>query len=172
VGREGECAVKTQKANYVPSAGELDGGLEHVFYEMWQLVFLVDKRCPITGFNNAILESRLTHVRNLLDFFEHPPTPNDDMLCSHFGFSSSRVNIEQKYRDRLNKDLSHLTYSRTRRGRSEKPWPHKEVILPLLKRCRSFAERLLETRQVLGVRKTKAKWDWLVASLVALTDGK
>jgi hypothetical protein len=164
--------VKAPKANYAASAEELSTGLDHVFYEMSQLVFLADKGSPIKGFDNAVLESRLIHVRNLLDFFEHPPTPNDDILCCHFDFSSSRVSIEQKYRDRLNKDLSHLTYSRTRRSRSEKLWPHKEVILPLLKRCRSFAERLLENRQVLGVGKTKAKWGGLLRSLVALTEGE
>ena len=95
---------------YSPKAQELVMALDDLYYETEQLAYTtIVPPGSEPRLDNAILESRLLHVRNLLDFFEHAPGENDDVLVVHHGFVASRVPLEESYRGRLNKDLAHLT---------------------------------------------------------------
>jgi hypothetical protein len=155
--------------NFGPTAEEVAKALDHVFYEIHQLTLMAGRTDPERALQNAIVESRLIHVRNLLDFFEHSSSPKDDVLCIHYDFSSSPIAIENQYRERLNKDVSHLTYSRTRRSAADKPWPHDRVVLPVLRECRSFAEYVLKTQTRFG-EITKENWQTLVAVIGQMTE--
>ena len=133
---------------YRPTADELLKALDAVYYEIKQLVDMI---APTTGhpaLDNAVVESRLLHVRNLLDFFAFDSRKNDDVLGTHYGFPLSPVAIDETYDSRLNKDLAHLTYSRTKRTQATKPWPVHLVVVPVLKRCSEFIAHILETRSV------------------------
>jgi hypothetical protein len=149
---------------YVPTAEELSKALDDVYYEIWQLAFLAALSASEPWLNNAILESRLLHVRNLLHFFEGSLRRKDDVLATDYGFPASAIAVEALYRERLNKDLTHLTYSRTRRSASDRAWPHDRVIAPVLARCHSFAEHVLATRSTYGA-KTKHDWQSLLVTL-------
>ena len=154
---------------YVPMVEEITTALDHVFYEIQQLTLIADKATSERPLNNAIVESRLLHVRNLLNFFEHSPTPKDDVLSTHYGFPASRIDVETQDRERLNKDLAHLTYSRTQRSEADKVWPHGRAVLPVLTRCRSFAEYVLKTRTTYGSKTRGEDWHILLADMGRIT---
>jgi hypothetical protein len=66
---------------------------------------------------NATLESLLVHVRNLFDFFYGGETVKDDMRAFHFVrggmlWQAPKSAYLERMRPRINKHLSHLTYSR------------------------------------------------------------
>jgi hypothetical protein len=68
-------------------------------------------------FKNATLESLLVHVRNLFDFFYGGETDKDDMRAFHFVkggmlWQAPKAAYLEKMRPKINKHLSHLTYSR------------------------------------------------------------
>ena len=86
-----------------------------------------------------LVEARLIHIRALLDFFQQEKrrvrkkSELDDVLSSDYGFAQCIVGIDKPYKERLNKDLAHLTYSRASRLPSDKPWPRDKVILPIFR---------------------------------------
>lgn len=135
--------------NFNPSPEQLKGALEHVYHEIAQLSLSL----TVQGndvVNNALLESRLLHVRVLLDFFQkscrrrlHVGRELDDVLSLDYGFAPQKIGIPVSYQDRLNKDLVHLTYSRAERPAAEKMWPNEHVVLPILVCCNQFAEHLI-----------------------------
>lgn len=66
-----------------------------------------------------------------------------------------------EYRDRLNKYLAHLTYSRAKQPCD---WPHQKVIYPVLCRAIEFIESL--GPEVRGRTKvTSAEWGALLDDL-------
>ncbi len=133
---------------YRPKADELLKALDAVYYEIKQLVDMI---APTTGhpaLDNAVVESRLLHVRNLLDFFAFDARNNDDVLAAHYAFPLKPVTINSTYDSRLNKDLAHLTYARTRRTQVTKSWPVHLVVAPVLQRCSEFIAHILATRSV------------------------
>ncbi len=83
--------------------------------------------------NNALLESFAIHVRALLDFF-YTPAKDDDVVAEHFLSSDAWVKVKphktsdevQKIKDRVNKEVAHLTY--TRQTVRSKEWPLREII--------------------------------------------
>jgi hypothetical protein len=99
---------------------------------------------------NALIESRLLHVRTLVDFFEAAPSANDDVLASHYGFPQTTLPIDRIYRQRLNKDLAHLTYSRTKRTAADKVWPYERVVLPVLEQGSAFIDHLMKSQLPTG----------------------
>lgn len=54
---------------FSPTPAQLNGALEHTYYEIARLTeSLIGTNS--TAINNALVESRLIHVRALLDFFQ------------------------------------------------------------------------------------------------------
>jgi hypothetical protein len=149
---------------YVPVADERAKALGDVYYEIQQLAAAALVGIDHPNLNNAVIESRLLHVRTLLDFFERDSCNQDDVLASHYGFPAAVIGIEEPYRQRLNKDLAHLTYSRTRRTQADKNWPHERVIMPVLERSRSFIDHVLATLPVACIPDA-ASWQDLRAGV-------
>lgn len=133
---------------YKPDAEKRMKALDDLQYEIQQLVGTLRPPTGDTIVDRAILESRLLHVRNILDFFGRAECEKDDVLATHYVFPHSPVIIDSKYDVRLNKDLAHLTYARTDRALSEKPWPTDLVVAPVLERCDEFIDHLLDTREL------------------------
>ena len=83
--------------------------------------------------NNAVLESFAIHARSLLDFF-YAYGRDDDVIAEHF-FSSATEWINarppktreqlKKIKDRVNKEVAHLTYAR--QNVKSKKWPYKSI---------------------------------------------
>lgn len=151
---------------FTPSSTQLKDALEHVCYEIAQLVETL-KVTDNNAVNNALLESRLIHVRAFLDFFQKSTRRNwrgqelDDVLSLDYGFASQRISVPSTYQERLNKDLAHLTYSRSQRLPKEKPWPTDEVVLPILERSRQFCEHLISNYLPTNCPEKLADWQTL-----------
>lgn len=158
---------------FKPSSAQLKETLAHIYYEIRQLIgTLIETDYEVM--NNALVESRLIHVRALSGFFKktrskHYKTKReqDDVLSSDYGFASQRIAIQDSYKDRLNKDLAHLSYSRAKRQPNEKPWPHDKIVLPILLCCKQFGEHLILHYLPTSYPdpETQAKWHELVDSI-------
>ena len=148
---------------YVPSEDDKRVALSTVFYEIQQLWFSSQLRSEQQFVTNAFIESALLHVRVLMDFYERTSrsvsnkSENDDVLSSDYGFPPRSLNIPYKYRERLNKDLVHLSYARnTRLTPDKKPWPLEEFLPPLIDRSVEFIDSLDEA--------TFARWKEYLSS--------
>jgi hypothetical protein len=158
---------------FTPSAAQLKDSLEHIYYEITQLIATLTASNNI-ALNNALVESRLIHVRALLDFFQKSGrsimkgNELDDVLCSDYGFASQPVAIPVDYQERLNKDLAHLTYSRSQRLPKEKPWPPDKVVVPILERSRQFGEYLISAYLPTNCPERLKEWQELVDAIKAM----
>jgi hypothetical protein len=152
---------------FSPTPAQLKGALEHIYYEIAQLTeTLIGTNS--TAINNALVESRLIHVRALLDFFQKSARRTfkgkelDDVLSLDYGFGPKTIGIPSSYQERLNKDLAHLTYSRADRPPAEKPWPHDQVILPILSCSKQFGEHLISNYLPTNCPEKLTEWQALV----------
>jgi len=132
-----------KKRPYIPRQDDLKGGLDEIYYEMVQFVRLIKEKAPNETVSNALVESRLLHVRNLVELFKHKDHPDDNILATHYGFPRNPIEID-KYGTDLNKCLAHLTYSRV--GVNQR-WPRDKVDVPVLRRCIEFIDHILRERQ-------------------------
>ena len=153
---------------YLPSSEELEEGLGAVHYEMKQLLDMAFLTNSDEALRNAIVESRLISARTLLHFFENGPR-QDDIICAHFEFPRTKLPVDQVYRDRLNKDLAHLTYARTKkRTAADREWPPQALVSPLLDRCYKFARHVLRTFEFKNEQQTE-NWQVLLQQLTRAT---
>jgi hypothetical protein len=134
---------------YNPTEEQKRSILGPALYEIEQLLHASRLSTNNLFVSNAVLESVLLHVRTLLDFYERSTrstrqergqtVEQDDVLALDFGFAAQEIAIPDDYRERLNKDLAHLTYSRLeRRTLDSKQWDHRRVTCPVLSRSREF----------------------------------
>lgn len=158
---------------FTPSAAQLKDALEHIYYEITQLIATLPGSSNI-ALNNALVESRLIHVRALLDFFQKSArsmkkeSELDDVLCLDYGFASQPVAIPADYQERLNKDLAHLTYSRSLRLPKDKPWPHDKVVAPILERSKEFGEHIVSAYLPTNYPEKLKEWQELVDAIKAM----
>ena len=82
---------------------------------------------------NCALEGTHLHARNLLDFFQ--ARKNDDVICEDFGFKTRPVEGSYELDKRINKNLSHLTYSRLD---EQNRTLDLRAFEPLVERCKEF----------------------------------
>ena len=123
--------------------------------------------------------SRMGHARALYAFFETSIVDRDtrrqrqkdydDVVSEDFGFAASKFQRPDD-RERLNKDLFHLTYSRLRHFKVSqyKPWPDT-ILGGLHEPCVEFIKHLLQHKSEFGSTEDFTKWDLL---LKALTSGR
>jgi len=131
------------KKLFDPTPEQKKAGLEHVLFEMERLVGSAGTLGHISDQKSVeaqvLFEILLLHGRVLLEFFERGTRSNHgknaDILSSDFGFPTKDVHLERSTRNRLNKELAHLTYERT-----GNEWQVGPLLVPLMKRCLEFAE--------------------------------
>jgi hypothetical protein len=91
---------------------------------------------------NVTLETFLLHARNLRDFFA-TSGKSDDVLASDFLGRPLRVRMplvrSARLRRRLNKRISHLSYSRSRLGRA---WDVRSLLAEIDDAMGVFLSRL------------------------------
>ena len=112
--------------------------------------------------------SRMGHARALYDFFETPTTKRkqDDAVSEDFGFPAQCIERPEDDRNRLNKQLFHLTYSRLTYNETSKPWP--DTILSCLHpRCVEFVEHLLALGEPLVGPEEATTWQALLERLTS-----
>jgi hypothetical protein len=119
----------------------------HLKYEIDMLLF--DAQSLISRKNNennqtdplqnALLESYLIHLRNIIDFLWVLPTHKNDIYAGSFipkgnpisqNFSKERDKVSgdsiTSIKDRINKQISHLTYTRTNNN-IERQWDTRGI---------------------------------------------
>ena len=114
-----------------PTTEQLVAASEHLVYEvvMYRACCLSIPVQVNKMAKNAVLESFLLHARNVLAFFLDKQKNNDDVLAIHFIEPTKWEPLTKKWydptiinRDRINKDLTHLTYDRQNRTTKTKVW--------------------------------------------------
>jgi hypothetical protein len=106
--------------------------------------------------NNAFIEAFGVHVRALLDFF-YSKGQDDDVVAAHF-FESPSVwensrplkskEDLQKIKNRVNKEIAHLTYAR--QDVKSKLWPFTEIQNDLNRIAEVFKRQV--SKDLLGDR--------------------
>ncbi len=94
----------------------------------------------------ALLESWVLHVRNLIDFF-YTPKKLDDIVMMEFtndgqgigDFPKITTELEMA-RERANKEMAHLTYSRVGKSDADKQWAVGKITVQLIERVKAFAD--------------------------------
>ncbi len=102
---------------------------EHLLYEFQILLWTgkelgrEENKGPL---RSVLIESFVTHLRNLIDFFCTPPGKEreDDVIAADFcpGWSENMSNALKEAKERANKELSHLTLGRKSGLDPSKPW--------------------------------------------------
>jgi hypothetical protein len=137
---------------------DLRAASKHVYYEIAMVAALAELlQRPAAPSNprdsevvhNALLESFAMHARVLADFFGLGRRPSDDdVVASDFvdGPAAQRLRDRlladarfEPVRVRVNKDLAHLTYTRTEYGPEGRQWNAHDVFLALQDVLNEFA---------------------------------
>lgn len=133
------------QASYERTGDNPARALREVLYEIDMLIVTGWFGGGSSHIGAALLESRLLHTRNLIDFFDGNRRKGrlGDVLASDFHVARGKVALSKAYRDRLNKALAHLAYARVgRRLHADADWPRDVTLLPVLRRCIEFMEQL------------------------------
>ncbi len=115
------------KTTYCPSANELRESPKLFLYELMMFRFATDSLTDSSIDSNVLLknvmiESALIHLRNLYEFFCGKESSKDNIIAGHFiekkpdgtAWKSPALPFIASCKDRINKSLSHLTYTRVK----------------------------------------------------------
>jgi hypothetical protein len=171
---------------FIPTDSQLINMLPHIHHEICQVTEAIwssaasrndisSNTCP-AKLEYALWESCLIHVRILLDFFEFEKRRTrydremDDVLSLDYGFQAQKVEITHHYRERINKDLAHLTYSKAERTFNESLLPIANILSPLLKRCSLFCEHILSADLMNHIPQFLLAWETLLERINSLIE--
>ena len=156
--------------------------LPHLRYEFQMLLAtarLLQTRGLPSDHAYALLESWVLHVRNLIDFFYTPKKMDDVVMVE---FSSGWKGIREfpkittelaRARDRANKEMAHLTYSRIGKSDADRQWAVGPITSQLIERMKAFADLVADDETSTEVRKLlpKDRKARFVVAAVANTSG-
>jgi hypothetical protein len=100
----------------------------HLLYELQMFWWLTGARSYMQGYiHDALLESWLVHLRNLILFFCYGKNDPDDVVGKDFFdnpavWSQVESTTLKTARDRANKELSHITAKRKYAGDKDREW--------------------------------------------------
>ncbi len=103
---------------------------------------------------NMALESFLVHVRNLREFLYDAGTNPDDVVAGDFfpgpgqweAIRPPMPKVIEDNRERLNKALAHISYSRLKYKGPAKKWPSQHIASELIAVVRVFLRNLPQGR--------------------------
>jgi len=143
-------SIKDKESIY--SQKRLNGFL-HVWYEMYWYFKLRDEFLNSEYLHIPTFESFLLHIRNLKDFFERTKrnisrsrkkiikkAMPDDIISEDYGYPAKRIPLGTKFRQRLNKELAHISYKRNKANAKSAVWLIYQDIKNLNSRCEEFIE--------------------------------
>ena len=107
--------------------------------------------------------SRMGHARALIYFFECGLSSkkwDDDIVSEDFGFAASQIGISPDDRDRLNKDLFHLSSLRLRHTHRT-----DNILNRVHERTVSFIQFLLSDKRPRDFQVSDSKWKRLLEFL-------
>jgi hypothetical protein len=143
------------------SDAELQAASNHLYYEIWMLISAAEAILPNMDdaiLKNALLESFAIHVRALIDFFFPPSSAKPtDVLCTDFtataSYSSTLPPKLTEVRNRVHKEVAHLTYDRQLVSEEAKKWNLGIILSEMLPIAKAFVDNL--PSYLLGDRWTK-----------------
>ena len=122
------------------STRELRDASEHLDYEMLMLTsvaYALDSGVAVLSpMNNALIESFVIHLRNLMEFL-WPENPTNDMVVATDYFDDpdywpKRLGpMPQRLRSariRAAKEIAHLSYDRIKLTRDRKAWQYVDLL--------------------------------------------
>lgn len=164
--------------DFVPGPAQTAAALYHVRYEIEQLAILFQERTVPreTFLRNALIESGVVHLTILAEFFSTPCRDRykDDVLAEDFGFPASVSPVEKADIERRNKEVAHLTYTRSGHTPEEWCWAFDRLVPPALELARRFIAHLLEHPEYVPDAKEHQEWrglDQLLCSALANRSG-
>ncbi len=138
---------------------------EHLAYEFDMFLWLADvcgnplvrlgapSSADGTHLGNALIESFVVHLRNVIDFLYLDRPKPTDVVAGHFfdpnvwhGLRPPISSTLEAARVRANKEIAHLTTDRITGSPPEKAWDFKGLAVEIKPSMRLFAERALATR--------------------------
>jgi hypothetical protein len=140
------------KKTFEPTPAQAREALPGIRYEMDQMMISWRRACRAQKQRdkeeeNAFLESALVHVRAIDAFLMKPASEREqkDVLADDFGFPCRKA-LKKEIRQRINKDLAHLTYDSVNRPRTEKRWRRQDfepIITASIEFCDHVATKYL-----------------------------
>ena len=112
------------------------------------------------------------HTRVLLDFFQKPNRKKKDVLAIDYDFGLQQIDIEDKYKTRLDTELAHLTYSRLERGPMEKDWDLSPIMQKMISPIKEFINHLLKSDYLLLDSKEYQEWKQLQEYISSIPNQK
>lgn len=159
---------------------KLNNGLEALGYEIERLcnifaLWISKERDPDGGHSSLV--AFLLHTRNLWDFYtrnkrhticrDKKQVEQDTMLCSDYGIqcddlpsNKGPLSEDRDYKERLDKWLAHLTYSRPSFDRPNRHWPVRDIFIQLATKSIAFCRLLIERYELDGQTKETKEETW------------
>jgi hypothetical protein len=140
---------------------------EHVFYEIIFALGVSKHDCHDYCVWEHLNFSRMGHTRALIYFFECSKSKRrwpDDLISEDFGFPARKIQLSKRDRNRLNKDLFHLSSKRLRHTAESKRWPNT-FLNRVHKRTVKFIRHILSQKMERGVKILEPQWKVLLNSL-------
>jgi hypothetical protein len=138
-----------------------------MFYEIVFTFGVPDHDCSDYAHWEFINLSRVAHARVLYAFLETPKAKRyqDDLLAEDFGYPAQPGILSADNRERMNKDMLHLSCARTRHTPLTKIWPHT-ILGDLLYPTLGFMNYIDSNRPDLFNTKSEARgWSQLIGHL-------
>jgi len=146
-----------------PTTEQKRAALEHVRYEIRQLALLYRARTspPDALLNNARIETTVIHLNILIEFFETDIQDRykDDVLAADYDFPVSALTVDRAAVERRNKEVAHLTYTRTARPRHEWGWDFDRLVPPVLRQSRAFIAHILKSAGMVEADLERRQWE-------------
>ncbi len=125
---------------------------EHVSYEAWMFFETLEllKKSKDQKTTNILLDAYSIHCRNLFDFLYPKNGPrDDDILVTDYIENNKNYNRYKTKKKELkfivrkaDKQVAHLTYSRNKFGKKNKPWPVVDIGNKMHRTLRTFYESM------------------------------
>jgi hypothetical protein len=132
---------------------------EHLLHEFKMFWWLSGVIAYMDGYmHDALLESWLVHLRNLILFFCHSRSDTDDVIAGDFldnpgDWSQIESTTFKTARERANKELSHITEKRKYTGETDKDWDVAGLFREIEDIARQFASKASEAKLHSDVRR-------------------
>jgi len=132
---------------------------EHLLHELEMFEWAAGAESYLDGrLHDAVVESWVAHLRNLMLFFCHSRSDTDDVIAADFldnpaDWSQSESATLKAARERANKELSHLTEKRKYVGDPAKPWEVDALGAEIASMAAAFGAKASEKKLHAKVRE-------------------
>lgn len=130
---------------------------KHLKYEIDMFIHtarLIESKRISGGIGDAVLESWVLHLRNLIDFF-YTEKKQDDIVIADFmegdewkGHFPEYTSELRRAKSRANKEMAHLSLSRVGIQTEDRQWAVGALTNALLDRAKAFVESVDEKKVV------------------------